>query len=56
MPTTLDRWLKAGALGAAIVLSSSAVAQNAQKPQYGGALEVATIFATISALSWDPKD
>jgi peptide/nickel transport system substrate-binding protein len=56
MLLTLDRWFRAAAFGAAVALSSGAVAQNAQKPQYGGSLEVATIFATLSALSWDPKD
>ncbi len=56
MSPTLDRWFRAGALGAAILLSGSAFAQNAEKPQYGGTLEVSTIFATLSALSWDHKD
>jgi peptide/nickel transport system substrate-binding protein len=56
MSTTLDRWFRGGALGAALLLSGSAVAQNAEKPQYGGTLEIATIFATLSALSWDHKD
>jgi peptide/nickel transport system substrate-binding protein len=56
MSTIFTRWLKAGALGAAMLLSGNAFAQNAEKPQYGGTLEVATIFATLSALSWDHKD
>ena len=56
MSTTLNRWFKAGALGATILLSGNAFAQNAEKPQYGGTLEVSTIFATLSALSWDHKD
>src|SRR5918992_3940727 len=52
----LDRWLKAAALGTALVFSSHAVAQNVEKPQYGGTLEISTIFSTLSALSWDHKD
>jgi peptide/nickel transport system substrate-binding protein len=56
MSITTHRWLKAGAFGAAILLSGNAFAQNAEKPQYGGTLEVSTIFATLSALSFDHKD
>ena len=29
---------------------------RAQKPHYGGSLEIGTVSATISALSWDPAD
>jgi peptide/nickel transport system substrate-binding protein len=47
-----SRSLVAGALG--LALAGGAEAQ--QKPQYGGTLEVATMFATLSALSWDPYD
>jgi peptide/nickel transport system substrate-binding protein len=56
MTTTLDRWVRAGALGATMLLSGSALAQKIEAPKYGGTLEVATIFATLSALSWDHKD
>jgi len=56
MRTTLDRWIRGGALGVAIMLSPQVLAQDTEKPQYGGTLEIATIFATISALSWDHKD
>jgi peptide/nickel transport system substrate-binding protein len=56
MSTILDRWFRAGALGAAILFADGAAAQTPEKPQYGGTLEVATIFATLSALSWDHKD
>lgn len=52
----INRWLKAGAVGAAVLLSGNAFAQSTEKPQYGGTLEIATIFATLSALSWDHKD
>ena len=41
-----------------ILLSFScgtAIAQAA-KPQYGGTLEVGTVYITLSALSWDPAD
>jgi peptide/nickel transport system substrate-binding protein len=31
-------------------------AQATAKPQYGGALEVGTVYVTLSALSWDPQD
>ena len=61
MSTTLDRWFRAAALGTVILFSGQffagqALAQNTEKPQYGGTLEVATIFAVLSALSWDHKD
>ncbi len=41
------------AAAAALLLASPALAQ---KPQYGGALEIGTVYATISALSFDPAD
>jgi peptide/nickel transport system substrate-binding protein len=48
-------WLAAGA--AAILLSGSALrAQEGPAPQYGGNLEIGTIFYTISALSFDSYD
>ena len=53
---SFGRWIKFGALGAAVLLSGSAFAQKVEKPQYGGTLEIATIFAQLSALSWDHKD
>jgi peptide/nickel transport system substrate-binding protein len=41
----------------ALALGGGAVAQTAaEKPQYGGTLEVGTMFYTLSALSWDPHD
>jgi len=52
----LHRWFRAGALGASLLMSSNALVQAQDKPQYGGNLEVSTIFATLSALSWDHKD
>jgi len=47
-------------LGAALALCLSlggvAAAQAPAKPQYGGTLEVGTVYVTLSALSWDPQD
>ena len=45
--------LLAGALG--LTLAGSAAAQT-EKPLYGGALEIGTVYVTLSALSWDPAD
>ena len=52
----LERWFRAGALGATLLISSNALAQTPEKPQYGGNLEVSTILGSLSALSWDHKD
>src|SRR5882724_10096937 len=38
------------------LVAGPASAENGGKPQYGGTLEIATMFATLSALSWDPYD
>ena len=43
----------AGALG--LTLAGPAAAQT-EKPLYGGALEIGTVYVTLSALSWDPAD
>ena len=53
---SFDRWIRAGVFATATAFASTGFAQTAEKPQYGGTLEIATIFATISALSWDHKD
>ncbi len=41
-------------------LAGAAAAQSAGTPQeapkYGGALEIGTVYVTLSALSWDPAD
>jgi peptide/nickel transport system substrate-binding protein len=50
----LGAGLAAGAL--ALGLSAGAGAQAPEKPQYGGTLEVGTVYVTLSALSWDPAD
>mgnify|MGYP003331445387 FL=1 len=54
---------KAALLGAAFGLgtlgtgTSAALAQQAPaKPQYGGSLEIGTVYVTLSALSFDPAD
>lgn len=53
---SIRKW-SAGLLAGATVLALATGAQaQQQKPQYGGTLEVATLFATLSALSWDPYD
>jgi len=47
-------------MGAAVLATAlaagPALADKGEKPQYGGTLEIATMFATLSALSWDPHD
>src|SRR5437763_12320560 len=44
------------ALAVATTLAANAVAQERPMPVPGGTLEVGTIFSTLSALSFDPKD
>ena len=50
-----SRWSK-GLVTAALGLALAGGAGAQQKPQPGGTLEIATMFATLSALSWDPYD
>ena len=51
------RTMKAALLASALTLAgSAALAENGDKPQYGGALEIGTVYVTLSALSWDPAD
>ena len=38
------------------LFGSSAPAQNGEEPQYGGRLDIGTVYVTLSALSWDPTD
>ncbi len=47
-----------GVAAAALWLGIAGAAPVAaqEKPQYGGNLEIGTLYATISALSWDPAD
>ena len=44
-----SRLLRAGA-------DLAAAAAQTGKPQYGGTLEIGTVYVTLSALSWDPQD
>lgn len=50
----LRRALIAGA--ATLGLAAGQALAQAEKPQYGGTLEVGTVYVTLSALSWDPAD
>jgi peptide/nickel transport system substrate-binding protein len=43
------------AIAVAGLIAGAASAQQA-KPQYGGSLEIGTVYVTLSALSWDPHD
>src|SRR5215813_5678530 len=51
----LSATLTAVAVGLAFVLGAS-TAKADIKPQYGGTLEIGTVYITLSALSWDPAD
>ena len=49
--------LKGALLASALLLMGGSVsAENGVKPQYGGQLEIGTVYVTLSALSWDPAD
>ncbi|MBV9833255.1 MAG: ABC transporter substrate-binding protein [Alphaproteobacteria bacterium] len=53
------RGLRRTMLAGAAVLSlatAPALAETKDKPQYGGTLEIGTVYVTLSALSWDPAD
>ncbi|HEX2889712.1 ABC transporter substrate-binding protein [Vineibacter terrae] len=52
----LGRRLAAGVLALALGGGVAMAQAPAEKPQYGGTLEVGTMFYTLSALSWDPHD
>jgi len=55
--TTLGRALLGSAAAALLAIGGAhAQGEKPEKPQYGGTLEVGTMFATLSALSWDPHD
>ena len=45
----------AGLFGAGLLITAN-VAKADTKPQYGGTLEVGTVYVTLSALSWDLAD
>jgi peptide/nickel transport system substrate-binding protein len=48
--------LKAIPFALALTLGASTALAQAEKPQYGGTLEIGTVYVTLSALSWDPAD
>ena len=52
----LKRSLAAIATGAGLALAAAPVAAQTEKPQYGGKLEIGTVYVTLSALSWDMAD
>ncbi len=55
--TRAARWLAATSFAAAVSLAAPALAQTEQPPpRSGGSLEIATVFYTLSALSWDLAD
>ena len=47
---------KKEALASVLIATLAASPTLAQKPQYGGNLEIGTVYPTISALSFDPAD
>ena len=53
---SIRKWSVGLLAGAAALALATGVQAQQQKPQHGGTLEVATMFATLSALSWDPYD
>src|SRR5882724_934107 len=48
--------LAAGSAAILLSLAMPASAQSEPKPQYGGMLEIGTVYVTLSALSFDPAD
>jgi peptide/nickel transport system substrate-binding protein len=52
---TLRRW-RAITLAGALALTSAASFAQAEKPQYGGTLNIGLVYYTLSPLSWDPAD
>ena len=40
----------------ALALASGAAQAQVEKPQYGGSLEIGTVYVTLTALSWDLAD
>ena len=53
-PRWLRRVLAGGLLACALAAPAAVSAQ--EKPQYGGTLNIGTVYVTLSALSWDPAD
>ena len=48
--------LAAAMLGLVGTASAETKDKAAETPKYGGALEIGTVYVTVSALSWDPAD
>ncbi|MDP2331850.1 MAG: ABC transporter substrate-binding protein [Reyranella sp.] len=48
--------LKSALLCGAILLAAPVAIANDEKPKYGGAVEIGTVYVTLSALSWDAHD
>jgi len=46
--------LVAGSAAIILSLAVPASAQSEPKPQYGGTLEIGTVYVTLSAVSFDP--
>ncbi len=54
--SVLSSSLRLCAVAAAFALAPTLAFAQAGKPQYGGKLEIGSVYVTISALSWDPAD
>ncbi len=52
----ITRLLGLAALPAALAMLPAAASAQAQKPQYGGELNIGTVYLTVSPLSPDPSD
>ena len=52
----LNKKLIAWSLALTVALAGGATAGETEKPQYGGTLEIGTVYVTLSALSWDLAD
>ena len=48
--------LLATAVGLSVALGASSTVHADEKPQYGGTLQVATVYRALNVLSWDPAD
>ena len=53
MNVTLTRL---SALAGALTLACSGANAQAEKPQYGGTLNIGNVYVTLSPLTWDPAD
>lgn len=54
--SVLSNSLRLCAVAAAFALAPTLTFAQTGKPQYGGKLEIGSVYVTISALSWDPAD